>query len=562
VSVLFGFWGAPSRVLRDTMSGLLAHRGESESIVETPYATIGVRFRSTDQASTRLVEERHPNTDHRHLVGLAGHLTKRDSSFDMVNPGWRGAWAAVRIEPDSLCLARDAAGARSIAWGRIGERILFASEPKAIARAPGFKRQLRYGALAQYLSFSFVPERESMIQNVFRLGPGECATFREPTRPTYHRWFKAEENEGRTTRSDADWVMEFAESLRAAVRERLPNTEPAATLSGGIDSSIIASLVASEHPQPLQTYTAHFGFDAPNELAEARSVADHVGTQHEEVRVDPADFLPNLEAAIWHLDDPIGDPVTIGNYALARAMRGGRHIFNGEGGDPLFGGPKNLTMALHHAYGGVDHSEGFRERAYLRSYRRAYTEIPHVLSEDSLKHISPKRDLENVLTPFFDAERPQLFLNRLLSINTRLKGAHLILPKVERMMAAGGLVALSPLFDERLLRLSMAMPAHLKVSKAVEKVVLKMAFGDQVPRAIVDRKKSGMRVPVHQWFKGPMKRYARKLLSPRALKRDGLFRPERVKQWLDYDIAEGSGRYGLRLWMLVTFETWRRVLLE
>ena len=83
-----------------------------------------------------------------------------------------------------------------------------------------------------------------------------------------------------------------------------------------------------------------------------------------------------------------------------------------------------------------------------------------------------------------------------------------------------------------------------------------------LPTAIVQRKKSGMRVPVHHWFRGPMKRYAQSVLSPRNLKRDGLFRPERVKQWLDYDIAEGTGRYGLRLWMLVTFETWKRVLLQ
>ena len=561
MSVLFGFWGPPSRSLAEAMSALLVHRGECESILETSYATIGVRYVAGDALATQLVEERAATTDHRHVVGLAGHLTESASEFDMESPSWRGAWAAVRIEPGSLKLSRDAAGARSICWGRLGERVLFASEPKAVARTPGFERRLRHGALAQYLSFSFVPERESMIQNVFRLGPGETATFRG-REAAYRRWFTPEDGEGAREQSDEDWIAEFADSLKTAVRERLKNADPAATLSGGIDSSVVAALVASELHHPLRTYTAHFGFDAPNELAEARSVADHVGTEHEEVKVDPADFLPNLEAAIWHLDDPIGDPVTIGNYGLARAIQGGRHVFNGEGGDPLFGGPKNLSMALQHVYGGVDHSTGFRERAYLRSYHRAYTEIPHVLTDGVLQEVSQERDLEGVLTPFFSANKPQTFLHRLLSINTRIKGAHLILPKVERMMAAGNLVALSPLFDERLMRLSMEMPPRLKVSNAVEKVVLKAAFGDRLPRAIVDRKKSGMRVPVHHWFQGPMKRHAEKLLSPRALKREGLFRPERVKQWLDYDIAEGSGRYGLRLWMLVTFETWRRVLLD
>ena len=313
-----------------------------------------------------------PTTD----TSSAWQVTSRDKTQASICSPRAGAAPGPLFEHRRIlwCLARDAAGAeRFLAWGRLEERVLFASEPKAIARTPGFERRLRHGALAQFLSFSFVPERESMIQNIFRLGPGESATFRG-SRPVYQRWFKAEECEGQTTRSDADWVMEFAETLRSAVRQRLVHTTPAATLSGGIDSSVIASLLARQLPKPLPTYTAHFGLDTPNELAEARAVADHVGTQHEEVHVDPADFLPNMEAAVWHLDDPIGDPVTIGNYALARAIKGGQHIFNGEGGDPLFGGPKNLTMALHHVYGGVDHTEGFRERAYLRSYRRAYTE--------------------------------------------------------------------------------------------------------------------------------------------------------------------------------------------
>jgi asparagine synthase (glutamine-hydrolysing) len=83
-----------------------------------------------------------------------------------------------------------------------------------------------------------------------------------------------------------------------------------------------------------------------------------------------------------------------------------------------------------------------------------------------------------------------------------------------------------------------------------------------LPASVIDRPKSGMRVPVHFWLKGEMKRYARKILSRRELRRAGIFRPERVKQLLRYDIEEGRGRYGLKLWMLLTFEIWRRIVIE
>jgi asparagine synthase (glutamine-hydrolysing) len=136
------------------------------------------------------------------------------------------------------------------------------------------------------------------------------------------------------------------------------------------------------------------------------------------------------------------------------------------------------------------------------------------------------------------------------------------LPKVERMAGAFRLVTASPLFDERLVRLSFEMPPRLKLDRGIEKIVLKRAYQDRLPREVIERPKSGMRVPVHFWFQGEMKRYAKKLLAPRELKKAGIFEPERVGRLLVYDTEEGPGRYGIRLWMLLTFEIWRRIVIE
>jgi asparagine synthase (glutamine-hydrolysing) len=154
------------------------------------------------------------------------------------------------------------------------------------------------------------------------------------------------------------------------------------------------------------------------------------------------------------------------------------------------------------------------------------------------------------------------FLNKLMAINIRLKGAHLILPKVERMLAASGIAPLSPLFSEEMVRLSMQLPPRLKLSRGVEKVILKRAFASRLPESVIERPKSGMRVPVHFWFQGEMRRYARSILSSKAIRAAGIFQPQRVKQLLDYSTEEGPGRYGLRLWMLLTFELWRRIVIE
>jgi len=149
-----------------------------------------------------------------------------------------------------------------------------------------------------------------------------------------------------------------------------------------------------------------------------------------------------------------------------------------------------------------------------------------------------------------------------LAINIRLKGGHLILPKVERMYGASGLVAQSPLFDEEIIRLAFSMPGDMKVRGAIEKYVIKQAYQDALPKRIIDRPKSGMRVPVHYWFQKDLRRYARHILSPKEIKRAGIFDPARVKQLLRYETEEGPGRYGIRLWMLLTFELWRRLVIE
>ena len=117
-----------------------------------------------------------------------------------------------------------------------------------------------------------------------------------------------------------------------------------------------------------------------------------------------------------------------------------------------------------------------------------------------------ERDLEGAFAPYLQTTRPQLFLNRLTAMNIREKGAHLIQPKVERMLGAHGLIPLAPLFDERLIRFSFRMPPRMKLHRGVEKVILKRAYQDELPQEVIDRPKSGMRVPVHYWFQSEIRR--------------------------------------------------------
>lgn len=484
----------------------------------------------------------------------------------------RGAFILVVRDGATLHLSRDGAGNRTAFYGRCGMRWLFGIEPKAITAVPEFARRIRPAALAQYLACSFVPGRGTMLEDLFELQAGTTVSLRSEEPPQITRWFRFEDaepdagsSENSVDACDAGRVRRFRAELERAVAERIPRGEPVGVfLSGGLDSSVITAELARQiGGKNVRTWAIHFGETHQHELEFARAVAERCGTVHEEFHIRPGQFLPRLQQMVWHLDDPIGDPITQPNFELAaHAARDVRFVFNGEGGDPCFGGPKNIPMMLHHWYGGLNREENFRERHYLQSYRRAWDEIEYLLSDDVRVQIDVERDLDGVFAPYLRTDHPRLFLNRLTSINIREKGAHLIQPKVERMLGAHGLTPLAPLFDERIIRFSFEMPARMKLHRGIEKVILKRAYADQLPAEVINRPKSGMRVPVHYWFRSEMRRYARRLLSPKAVRQVGLFNPERVKQLLSYRIEEGRGRYGLRLWMLMTFELWRRMVVD
>ena len=587
VGAIFGFAGPPERSILEGMSRTLQHRGDrlSEQI-EHAWGSLACRFFAKQFERTEV----HHNSNS--AIAFSGFFTKGIKATNGPGGGFaaellrryhrsgismvetlQGAYVMAIIDGEKLHLIRDGAGAKTIYYGRHQKRIFFSVEPKGIWTVPGFSRRLRPAAVARYLSFSFQPGTETMLENLYEVPAGTLISFNGGTTPKTKRYFQFEKplpvdmdrNPGLETQRDSGfWVQAFRKNLAEAVNSRMVKREPqAAFLSGGIDSSVVVCELARQSATKINTFAVHFGKQYANELEFARMVADRCGTDHQEVLLTPKHFLTDLRKIIWYMDDPIGDPVTVPNFGLAnRVSPSFTGIFNGEGGDPVFGGPKNLTMMLHHWYGGIDRQPGWFERAYLASYRRAYEEVSHLLTPQMQSQINPSVHLEGIITPFLEATEPKLLLHKLMAINIRLKGAHLILPKVERMLGAQGSEPLSPLFDERLIRLSFAMPPELVLRGGIEKVVLKEAYGDQLPEAILQRPKSGMRVPVHFWFQGEMKRYARHLLSPRQIKQGGIFNPKRIKQMLNYDIEEGRGRYGIRLWMLVTFEIWRRLVLE
>ncbi|NJL58355.1 MAG: asparagine synthase [Desulfobacteraceae bacterium] len=267
-------------------------------------------------------------------------------------------------------------------------------------------------------------------------------------------------------------------------------------------------------------------------------MTNRYNTDHTWVQIQPSKFVRRMKDIIWNLDEPIGDPITVPNYLLSEtASQVCNVILNGEGGDPCFGGPKNIAMMLANLYGPLpqDSHKSWLERNYLFTYRKCFSDLEQILSPDVLKASGGEDALTDILSPFFKADMPKKFLNKLMAINMRLKGANLILVKVEKMSSANGLLALPPLFSKRMIEMSMICPPQMKLAGNIEKAILKQAVKDIVPEPIIRRPKSGMMVPVKFWFREELRRYARKMLSWEKLRHIGYFNTPYIHDLLNYD---------------------------
>ncbi|MFD5000008.1 asparagine synthetase B family protein [Streptomyces buecherae] len=468
---------------------------------------------------------------------------------------------AVRDGAD-LLLIRDHVGARTLFYARADGCWAASSSLRALRRWPALGTGVNLAAVRSFLTFAYLPGDETLLRGVHEVLPGRVVRLSASGAVTERVYWEPREHVADPEPADpSEYVLALRAALEEATARRLPAGEAVGVLlSGGIDSSLVTALAAKAHDQPVHTYSISFGDELPHELGYSGLVAAHCHTRHRVLTVSGDAVAARLADAAALLDSPVGDPLTVPNLMLAEAVAGDglRVVLNGEGGDPVFGGPKNLPMLVHAMHrdplgGGED-----RATAYLRSYRKCWSDLPELLTADALRALveapAPQRFVEPYLTR---PGRMEYLLNQLLHCNLRTKGAHHILTKVERLTASRGLQGRAPLFDRRVVDHAFATPPRLKLRGTVEKWVLKEAVRDLLPATVVDRPKSGMRVPVQQWLSGPLRELGGDLLLGSAARRRGLFRPETVRAWM-----RGDGtllpRQGGKVWLVLTLELWLR----
>jgi len=493
-----------------------------------------------------------------------GHCFQSHSDTEVILKAWRewggaslqklnGMFAFALHQPATgeTLLARDRLGIKPLYLHETPGGLRFASTPQALLAAGGVDTSLDPVALHHYLSFhAVVPAPHTLLNGIRKLRPGHWLHLHADGRRKEHEYWRLGfgPKPGDESLSEDDWTDLTLETLRQAVRRRLVADVPVGVLlSGGVDSSLITGLLAEAGQKDLNTFSIGFesvGGEEGNEFRYSDLIAAHYGTTHHQLPVGADEVLPNLDACIGAMSEPMVSHDVIGFHLLSREVS--KHIKvvqSGQGADEIFGGYHWYPPLLDSRNPVEDYARVFFDRDQ-REY--AVTVTPAWVTEDYSRAFVR----EHFARP--GAARP---VDKALRLDTAIMLVDDPVKRVDNTTMSWGLEARVPFLDHEVAELGARIPAELKL-RGEGKHVLKEAARKVIPAAVIDRPKGYFPVPALKYLQGPyLDRVRDSLLNDTARAR-GLFQPACVEKLLADPTAHITPLRGSKLWQLSLLESW------
>jgi asparagine synthase (glutamine-hydrolysing) len=603
---------AHGRLLVERMCAAMTHRGPDDAgISQLDATTLGMRRLSiidlegghqpmTNEDSTVWVVQNGEIYNHielRESLIAAGHIFRTKSDTEVLVHGYEEwgdsfverlngmfAFAVLDRRRGIVLLARDRMGIKPLHYAVDGDRLVFASELKALLGDPVLRRGVDELALEQYLAYEFVPSPRSIVRGISKLRPGHTLTWSvAERRARVDRYWAPRLNlDGSRNARDLDEeCSELLRVLRESVRKELISDVPLGVfLSGGIDSSAVAAMM-TQLGGDVKTFSVGFAERSFDESSYAREVARHLGTDHHELTLDPDAMLGLIPRLAQLLDEPLGDASIIPTFLLSEFTR--RHVkvaLGGDGGDELFAGYP--TLQAHRLAGYYLRAPRAVRRAIVEPVVRRLPVSRANLSFDfrakrfvaGAEEPVPERH-RRWMGSFGPEERAAVLshgvsgqadgldseysgidpFNQALLLDMRLYLENDILVKLDRASMMASLEARVPLLNNDFVAFATGLPLDLKLRGLRSKYLLKRALRGILPAQILSRPKKGFGIPVAEWFRGPLREQLLSVLGADRIRADGFFDPTAVQRLID-DHMSGRRDNRKQLWTLFAFQMW------
>ncbi len=512
---------------------------------------------------------------------------------------FRGMFAFAIWDEDRrrLLLVRDRLGVKPVYWtlvpatGERGPRLLFGSEIKAILASGLVTPTAHEAVIPEVLGLRGTAGMDTLFTGIHKLLPGHQLVYEDGVLSVTQYWDVPHDgpDPALARRSEASLVDEFRERLTESVRLRLMADVPLGMfLSGGLDSSAIAALMAQQVGRPIETFSVAFEDQAYSELSWAREVADAIGAHRHEVVVSDDDFFGALPRLVWHEDEPIAHPSSVPlHFVSALARRHVTVVLTGEGSDELLAGYGRYPRTLANWTAGSVYERlapdalrsavatrlvprlparlrRYADRSFLGLPRSVeamvfdnFAAIPVALQRQLLMHAGG--DPYAASRRYFDVPAPDL-LGRLLYTDLKTYLVELLM-KQDQMSMSASIESRVPFLDHTLVEFAARLPVRMKLRGLTTKRVLREAVRGVLPESILTRPKMGFPVPFANWSAGRWHPVLADVLLDRRTRERGLVRAEAVADLLAAH-RDGSRRAGDPLWALLNLELWYRTFID
>lgn len=509
------------------------------------------------------------------IIALYSHL--KEKAVERL----RGMFAFVIWDKQEQTLygARDPFGIKPFFYMEDGDRTFFASEKKSILLA--LKNDvLDYDSLQHYLTYQFVPEPDTLSEGIKKLEPGHYFTKKIGSKMEMNRYWKAHFQP--VLKSEDDFVKEIRDILFDSVEKHMRSDVPVGSfLSGGIDSSIIASIAKQFHPA-IKTFSVGFEHNGFSEIDVAKETAEKLGVENISYIITPEEYMKEVPKIIWHMDDPLADPACVPLYFVAREAR--KHVtvvLSGEGADELFGGyniyrepgdleifnkipriGKVLLKGIADMLPEGMKGKSFIERGVTPMEQRYIGNAKMFDEAEKRELLSVYREGLNytdITKPLYEESRGYDPVDRMqyIDIHTWMRGD--ILLKADKMTMAHSLELRVPFLDKAVFEVASKIPTSLKTANGTTKYVLRKAAEGVVPDHVLNRKKLGFPVPIRHWLKAEMNDWAKNII--RESQTDHLINKTYLLKLLD-DHCQDKADNSRKIWTVLMFMVWHQVYVE
>ena len=494
-----------------------------------------------------------------------------------------------------LFLARDRFGEKPLYYGYINKDFVFASELKSLKMHTDFDKEIDREAIAKFLKLSYIPHPLTIYKGISKLPPANilCMDFSKNTKKIYPYWELS--NAENKELSDSKFIIEtLHKKLNEAVKDQMmADVSVGAFLSGGIDSSLIVSLMQNNTNNSVKTFTVGFEDDNYDESFYAKKVSQHLGTDHTELILSPKDLIDVVPKLPFLYDEPFADSSQVPTFLISQLARNSVTVaLSGDGGDEVFGGynrhiwtkdiwskthllPKGLKFAIK-AILACPSEKRWNQIYSLLEFmipKRYQMRLPGEKIHKIAKNLSILNieDLYDSLTSIWNNAESIIIgfeknLNQTLPTigrNSTEKIMYLdlnhylpddILTKVDRASMGVSLETRAPFLNHNVVEYAWNMPLNMKINQGKGKWALRKILENYVPINLIDRPKMGFGVPIDNWLRGPLKEWFNDLLNEETLNKDGFFDFKKI------DIIKREHQNGKnhhhKLWNILIFQSW------